>query len=448
MLEKRRSKKRKTREMEKIISDILVVADHELKPYIEMLNYAPENITQKSLGRLLGFFEIKDENEDSAYIVNFLASVIKKEYFINTKRGPIESFESSLNKTNLALAEIAKHGNVNWLGKLDSALCAIEGNNIYFSASGNGKVLLMRNGNISEISQGLAEPEDAESDYLNPMKTFTNVSSGRLEDGDKIIITTDDIFHIFSLNEIKKGALQFPREKFVQFIKTALINELEIAGTIIIDICKKVEIPKESVSIPLNETERTEEIELNAFSSALFDEKNKKRNTPGHIKENLEIEPIKSDENSEYTDKKTGHIYLKEDNHNIKTEVEANHPLKEYAQEKFSDFSYWIKNDGKKTLAQFARKIIQQIQRHWKLLKNLSVKAILRWKENRLRRKEIQEQLSKAQFSTPVSHPISQTITQNNQGNIPAKKIRLQKINFSMEIFGNIAITTKKFFSS
>ncbi|TSD01969.1 MAG: Uncharacterized protein Athens071425_218 [Parcubacteria group bacterium Athens0714_25] len=439
MLERRIPKKRKVREMEKIISDVLVVADHELKPYIEMLNYAPENVTQKSLGRLLGFFEIKDENGDSAYIVNFLASVIKKEYFINTKRGPIESFESSLNKTNLALAEIAKHGNVNWLGKLDSALCAIEGNNIYFSASGNGKVLLMRNGTLSEISQGLAESEDTESDYLNPMKTFTNVSSGRLEDGDKIIITTDDIFHIFSLNEIKKGALQFSREKFVQFIKTALINELEIAGTIIIDVCKKIEKPKESF-IPESKNEKAEEIELNAFSSKVFNEKDKRRNVSQYEK-NLKIDTSEnSEEGTEYTDKKTGHIYLKEDNHNIQIEAEIRHPLKEYMQEKISDFSYWMKNDGKKALVQIAKKTAQKMKNYWGLLKKISIETALKWKDGRLRKKGMREQLAKATFSTSISKPTEQ----NNQTNTYQKKIGVLKIKPSMEIFVNI----QKLFSS
>ena len=77
------NKKEMFKELEKTISPILVVNNPSLKPYVELFEYYPENIYQQSLGSLVGFFEIKEYSEDSAYIVNFLTSVLKKEYYIN-----------------------------------------------------------------------------------------------------------------------------------------------------------------------------------------------------------------------------------------------------------------------------------------------------------------------------------------------------------------------------
>ncbi|HDZ85645.1 MAG TPA: hypothetical protein ENH35_03815, partial [Candidatus Moranbacteria bacterium] len=222
-------------ELKKSISTILVANDKDLRPYIELFEYTGENIVQQQLGTLLGTFEIRDDSEDSAYIVNFLTSVAKKEYFINTKRPAAESFEAALHKVNLALSELANHGNVSWLGKLDAAICVLERNYFHFSVAGNAKVLLLRNNIITDISEDLASDESEP----HPIKTFTNISSGKLEKDDKLIITGEDLFHVFSLTEIKKGASRFDNEKFVQFIKTALINELEIAGTIIINVFKE-----------------------------------------------------------------------------------------------------------------------------------------------------------------------------------------------------------------
>lgn len=443
-MEKIKSKKKKSRKMEKIVSNILVVSDYELKPYIEMLDYTPENVTHKSLGRLLGFFEIKDENEDSAYIVNFLASVAKKEYFINTKRGPIESFEAVLNKINLALAEIAKHGNVNWLGKLDSALCAIEENNLHFSVSGNGKVLLMRNGNLTEISQGLAEKDNAESDYLNPMKTFVNVSSGRLEDKDKIIITTDDIFQIFSLNEIKRGALQFSQEKFIQFIKTALINELDIAGTIIIDIRKKIIEAKESVSFAQKMVTEENEKELNVFSSKIFEEKNNKK----HILEKTNntsksVEKENDHENKiEYTDEKTKHIYLKEDPIEIPIKKDMIEPLKEFLREKFLDFSYWLKNDFRRLTLQTTKKIVSNYEKYSQILKKIILQAISQWKEkkksNLISQQSYLPEKSTSAAKTRTFSSLFQKIKSNVKITIPnfgKIKLIVQKMTYSQKIY-------------
>ncbi|HDH07478.1 MAG TPA: hypothetical protein ENG89_00465, partial [Candidatus Moranbacteria bacterium] len=279
--------------MKKSISTILVANDKDLRPYIELFEYTGENIVQQQLGTLLGTFEIRDDSEDSAYIVNFLTSVAKKEYFINTKRPAAESFEAALHKVNLALSELANHGNVSWLGKLDAAICVLERNYFHFSVAGNAKVLLLRNNIITDISEDLASDESEP----HPIKTFTNISSGKLEKDDKLIITGEDLFHVFSLTEIKKGASRFDNEKFVQFIKTALINELEIAGTIIINVFKEKLDTEQVDEKPKKEKKGI----LNAFSEKAFE--NPK--TPEIIQGEDKKKKI------EYIDQKTGHIYVK-----------------------------------------------------------------------------------------------------------------------------------------
>jgi len=312
---KERTKKRTPapkKELEKTVSEILVANEKDLRPYIEILNFTPENIIQSQMGSLLGVFEIKDDDENSAYIVNFLSSVAKKEYFANPKRLPEENFESALNKINLALSEIAKHGNIQWLGKTDIAICAIEKNNIYFSAAGSAKIILARDGMLTDITQGLAPKGEP-----YPLRTFTDTAGGKLKDGDKLIITTGDIFHILPLSEIEKRAFSFSKEKFAQFLKTVLINELEIAGTIVADIYEKPAYPIESAP---KKKARKEKLlkDFNAFSEKTFKEASiisppsGKKMTEKAAKEK-EAKKEKT-AREEYTDKKTGHIYVRGEN--------------------------------------------------------------------------------------------------------------------------------------
>lgn len=280
--------------LEKEISLISVVNNQKLKPYIEIFHYYPENVALQALGNVAGFFQINDDTQDSEYIVNFLASIIKKEYYSNFRRGVSESLDASLKKINLALAELAREGNINWLGKLDAAICVIEKNNLHFSVCGKAHIILIRNGAASNISEGTADTDEEP----NPLKTFEDVSSGRLEDGDKIIASSESIFEVFSISEIKKSCLNFNREKFCQFIRTALVNKLEFSGTIIIDVFKIKELLPERKS---QEGKDEESSYLNAFSEKTFKEKTKKKILP---------EAKKEDEREEYTDKKTGHIYV------------------------------------------------------------------------------------------------------------------------------------------
>jgi hypothetical protein len=313
--------------LEKDLSVISAVNNPKLSPYLDIFSHYPDNISIQGLGILAGFFKISDLRDESAYIVNFISSVVKKEYYVNPKRTIESSFDSALRKVNLALSEIAKEGNVNWIGKIDGVVCILEKNNLHFSVCGKGKVLLLRNELLTEISKDMAL-DDLEP---NPLKTFVNVSSGRLEKEDKIIICQDDIFKVFSENEIKKGALRFPREKFVQFLKTALTNKLEIVGTIVADIFEK-DIVASVIPEPQPET-------YNAFSKKSFE---KKRPAPLALKDLLEEE-----EKREYTDGKTGHIYIQEEAEGVKKEKTFNIYWFLF-KEKAADVYYWIKNKTKR----------------------------------------------------------------------------------------------------
>lgn len=303
MLEKKRQEKIKlAAELEKVTTEILATNGRAIEPFIKVFNYSGENVTASSLGTLVGIFEVAEKSEDSAYIVNFLASVVKKEYFSNPRRGAIESFEAALHKINLALAELVKHGNVAWLGKLHGILCIFEKNNLHFSVTGEAKILLLRNGSFSEISEGLASPESA----LHPIKTFVEVSSGRVMLHDKIILASPEIFTLLSLQDLEKHALRMDNERFAQFLRTALVNELDMAGAIIVDAyaSKPVVLPK-----PPKEKEHPLDTIQNVFSQTAFIPEHKSADTSVAAS----LAQGASAPSSEYIDSKTGHIYVQGD---------------------------------------------------------------------------------------------------------------------------------------
>ena len=343
------------KELQKNISPILVINNPSLKPYIELFEYVPENIYQKPLGSLIGFFEIKEYSDDSAYVVNFLTSVLKKEYYANPKRPVTESFDSALHKVNLALSEVAKHGNVEWIGKLHASICVVEKNNIHFTVAGNAKIFLNRKTTLTDISEGLSSDENEP----HPLKTFVNVSSGRIEKEDRLIITSEDIFHILKLSDLKKNLQRLTKTQFVQFLKTALSNELEMIATIVTDFeeAKKISVAKKS-----NKTESIAEKEaVNVFSGATF---------PGQPTVALPQEESSDDEDisqsAEYTDKKTGHIYVQGDE--LPEEMSQTQYYWEITIEKITDSWLYTRNN-------LRRKYNLNKQRIEKEIEHLKIKA-------------------------------------------------------------------------
>lgn len=379
------------------INEIVIVNNKKLAPYIELVNFSSRNIDQKKLGTILGIFEIKDISEDSAYIVNFLSSVTKKTYFASHQKTPEESFESTLAKVNLSLSEIAKHGNVNWIGKVDAVLCSIFENQINFSVSGDAKVLLLRNNKLIEISQDLSPKDEA----ANPLKTFTDIASGRLELDDKLILTTDDISHIFSLEDLEKYATSFSPDKFLRFLKTALVNELDIAGTMVIDTHKATLLKEPKVK----KVEKTIQADTNVFDSRIF-EKAAKKTTSDSVQSALL--DTTADE-KEYTHQKTGHIYITDDsqeNYQNFRDDKMDIFLENF-KEKFSDFKYWLNEN-------YTKKISYKIKRQFTLLfkrqplakkdnDRISIKAIQQTSLNLFEKIKNKTRAKSAQPQTPLS---------------------------------------------
>lgn len=285
-----------------VISDIDIVTNGALQPFNKIFRYEPENAAQESLGTLLGVFEIGDRRDASAYIVNFIASVAKKEFFSQPKRTSADSLESTLHKINLALAELVKQGNTEWLGTLNGVVCAIEKSTLHFSASGDGAVLLVRNGLISTISDGLASKEAA----VHPLKTFTETVSGRLQTNDICIITTPELFEILTPQDIERNAKHFPGERLTQFLRTAMVNQLASGNTFVITTQEIFPAPVKKVK-EAPKVASPESIP-NVFSQSVFTRPPKKKTpeeTPSSPKPTPE-QPLAP----EYVDSQTGHIYV------------------------------------------------------------------------------------------------------------------------------------------
>ncbi len=226
---------------------ILFHSRREFSPFGTTFVFEPENYEQQKLGTLFGIIKIDDTSKDSSYVVNLLASVIKKEYFSKTNRTPAESFEAALKKANSALAELARKGNVGWIDKINFVGGILERNNLHFTQVGHTFAFLIRNKQIVSIGGESTLDEVKEP---HPLKTFIDISGGKLEKGDKLIFTTSDLLDIFSLEEIKQNAIYFSKEEFRDIIEGSLKVHTELSGVIILDF---LELAETKITSPARE---------------------------------------------------------------------------------------------------------------------------------------------------------------------------------------------------
>lgn len=311
-------------ELQKIITEIPITNGRNVEPFVKVFNYSDKNVAKSSLGSLVGVFEVADRNEDSVFIVNFLTSVAKTEYFSNLRRGSIESFEASLHKINLALAELVKDGHIAWLGKFHGAIGVLEKNNLHFSVTGKAQIVLLRNGNLAEISDGLASSES----NIHPLKTFVEISSGRLAPHDKIILTSPELFDLLTPEDLEKNALRMDMERFSQFLRTVLVNKLDMGGSLIIDFQEA-----EPIVPAKKEVKKPAEAPQNFFSQEAFEAAQKEKSAI-IVDGLLNNEEAPDPTTEEYIDPRTRHIYVQGD----MTQQNEDHPLLENTKLHLQDF--------------------------------------------------------------------------------------------------------------
>ena len=251
-------KKRKSGQIKGVFHEIFVSTGSGEAVFGTNFVFRPENFEQKKLGTLFGVIKIDDKSSDSSYVVNLLASVLKKEYFSNPDRPADASFEAGLRKANLALAELARQGSVKWSGKINFAGGILEKNNLHFSKLGSTAILLLRGGQIADIGAGMGiEPEGTE---VHPLKTFSDISSGKLEKNDCLIFSTSDLLEIFSLEELKQNAARFPRDEFPEILSASLTDNSELSAAIVVNLLSE----EESALIDAE----TEKLKMEALLSA------------------------------------------------------------------------------------------------------------------------------------------------------------------------------------
>ncbi len=103
-----------------------------------------------------------------------------------------DTFEKALANINSSLSRLGSKEKIIWFGRLNAALGAVIGKQLFLSVVGNGLVYLYRDGEPSLLSEGLADEKP------KPTKLFANYSSGGLASGDRVVLSNRALLNFLS----------------------------------------------------------------------------------------------------------------------------------------------------------------------------------------------------------------------------------------------------------
>lgn len=150
---------------------------------------------------LLFVGELPGDAEKSGKILEILLEVFEHAVQIPTGSSSEEAiacFERGIANVNQALSSLAGEGHVEWVGSLHLALGLIEQDSLHLARCGQVRGFLLRQNQLIDILRTPSgEPE-------TPLKAFANIVSGRIEPGDRLLVTTPQLLDYLSQEKIRR----------------------------------------------------------------------------------------------------------------------------------------------------------------------------------------------------------------------------------------------------
>jgi hypothetical protein len=216
--------------------------------------YEPENIYEKRLGSLYLVGELKNALPKNYDFLKKLSRFIKENFYKKTLSKPEKSLKETLKETNDFLSKIAKE-DISWLGNLSFAVLNIKNFVLNFTKVGEMKIYLIRGKRIIDIDKRL-KLQDIEP---YPLKIFGNVVTGKLIEGDLVLILTKEIFDFFQNENILQKLRElvfFDGKEFKKILNEKKESLSQVRGiAFIISLSKETQKEKKEIitSQPLKE---------------------------------------------------------------------------------------------------------------------------------------------------------------------------------------------------
>jgi len=165
--------------------------------------HQPKDPDERRHGLLFGVIDVNGNPKHSQDLIELILDTFHGEYYQDLDKDPLESFESALAKINEELGEYTNSGNTYWMGKLNTILAVFADNTIHITQTGKSEAYLYRSGKESHIT------EDMSGDSVNPLRTFVNITSGDIVEGDKISALSSGILASVTPDEVSKYVMKY-----------------------------------------------------------------------------------------------------------------------------------------------------------------------------------------------------------------------------------------------
>lgn len=177
----------------------------------------PSPSEEAALGKLFMVVSIDTPDRLNHEIISSLQDHLKHAYYQSTEAKFALAFEQALHQTNQHLHRLVIEGVDGWVDRLHCVVGVIANGQLILSSAGSMMAYVLRRGRMHDIlgPQSLA---------INPLKIFSNLLEGQLNDQDQLLVCTPTVLDYFSLEKLRRTMAEHTPSESVRQLETALLG--------------------------------------------------------------------------------------------------------------------------------------------------------------------------------------------------------------------------------
>jgi len=141
--------------------------------------------------------ELADKPSGGEDLVRTLFQTLQEICFLDQNQDAYERFETALKEINAVVAEFRDGLSNKNIGRLNAVIGFLSGRELHLTQGGEAEAYLIRKGALTTVTEGLGGDGEA-------VDAFVNIASGRTENRDKLILTTERLLRYATKNELTK----------------------------------------------------------------------------------------------------------------------------------------------------------------------------------------------------------------------------------------------------
>lgn len=235
----------------------------------------PKPDEEKKLGRLFAIVEIDSKNRVNKEIIDLMIHDINR-YYYGAQSYEIEAgFENALQKTNRRLQEMIGEVGEEWLKQLTALIGVQKNNEIVFANVGKAIALMSHNNSIIDI----LDTAKAKAQDVSPVKIFSNIVTGEVTEGARILFATETILDYLSKEKIRRVLAEHDGKKVSNVFYELLEQNANDVNLVSLILEHQTEIPAEVEVAPATPKKRVKKVPKELVGDSMEDLQSRQEDT-------------------------------------------------------------------------------------------------------------------------------------------------------------------------